>query len=64
MGAIPTNLSDNETAQTTVRVPLEVKERINEIAFEESEPNDRVNPADVIRLALAQYIERYDEENQ
>lgn len=49
-------MTDAETACVSVKVPLTVKERLNEIAFEESSPTKRVTMSDVARQALADRV--------
>jgi len=57
-----TQLSESETAQVSAKVPLQLKEELNRIAYFESNPSRRVTPSEVIRRALVEYVEEYDEE--
>ena len=61
---IPSNLTDAETARITVQVPLGVKEKLNEIAFEESSPNSRVSMSEVARHALTDYVQNYEPDEE
>jgi len=57
-----TQLSESETAQVSAKVPLQLKEELNRIAYLESSPSRRVTPSEVIRRALAEHVEKYDED--
>jgi predicted DNA-binding protein len=59
MATIPRELRDAETACLNIRVPLELKEQLNEIAHQESEPTARVTMSDVARDILANGAEDY-----
>jgi hypothetical protein len=57
-------LRDDETACISVKVPLTVKERLNEIAFEESTPTQRVTMSDVARDALTERVTEEENDNK
>lgn len=57
---IPSGLSEAETARVTVMVPLETKEKLNEIALEESTSARRVSMSDVARKGLLDFVKEYE----
>lgn len=57
---IPSGLTEAETARVTVMVPLNTKERLNEIALEESTTARRVSMSEVARKALLDFVEEYE----
>jgi len=54
-----TKLDDDVRA----RVPGEMVEELQEIAHERTEPGNRVFVSDIVREALAEYLEQDREEN-
>jgi hypothetical protein len=60
MVSIPSDLSDPETAQITVKVPIRDKEKMLEIAHEESTPHNRLTMSDVARAAIRDMIQQFD----
>jgi hypothetical protein len=51
---------DNETSTAVnTRISDREKAQLNQIAFQESTPNDRVTASDVVREAVRDYIKRY-----
>lgn len=64
MSAIPTDLSDAQTERLAAKVPKSMLERIDEIAFAESSPTNRVCRSDVVRYALADYITAHDDRDE
>jgi predicted DNA-binding protein len=37
------------------------KARLNEIAYEQSSPNDRVTAAEIVRESIKDYVEKYED---
>lgn len=53
----------DETASVSGRVPLSSKTRLNEIAFEESNPAHRVTVSGLVRLAVLDFLEDYERDD-
>lgn len=48
--------------RVTVVISDRVKQRLNEIAYEKSSPQEDVDTSDVAREALRDYIEKYEQD--
>jgi len=48
------------SSQLTFRLSDRSKQRLNEIAYEKSEPGDTVKASHVVREAVQNYIQQYD----
>jgi len=64
MSAIPTDLNDAQTERLSVKVPKSMLDRVDEIAFAESSPKNRVSRSDVARFAIADYINAHESSEQ
>jgi hypothetical protein len=58
----PPSADSGTTTQVTVKISDAKKHRLNEIAFEQSAPGERVTASDVVREAINDYLDRYDPE--
>jgi predicted DNA-binding protein len=56
--------SSQPGSETGTRISVMVsdarKRRLNEIAWQESEPSDRVTASDVVREAIEDYVDKYE----
>lgn len=59
--SLATDAGDSRTTVTTKFTDKE-KQRINEIAYELSEPGDTVDAAQVVREAVRDYIKKFEKE--
>ncbi|MFB6103338.1 MAG: hypothetical protein ABEJ73_12350 [Haloplanus sp.] len=55
------NQPSDETTQVTVKISDAKKQRLNEIAFELSEPGERVTASDVIRESINDYLDKFEQ---
>ena len=55
--------ADAERAKVSAMAPLEVKEQLHRIAYERSEPTDRVSLSEVVREALQDYVDEHTDES-
>lgn len=49
-----------EMTHLGVRVPRGLKREVNRVAYEQSDPTQRIEPSDIVREAIRDYIERFD----
>jgi len=54
-------MADNHKSHVSADIPDSLKMRLNEISIELSEPGERVNISDLLREAIRDYVENYDE---
>lgn len=47
-------------SRVTVMVSDRTKARLNEVAYEQSTPNERVDTAEIVREAIQDYLQKYE----
>lgn len=60
ISCMASNNSDDTTTRVTVAVSDSMKSSLNDIAYELSEPGDRVTSSEVVREAIADYVEKFE----
>ena len=51
-------------SRVSVMVSDRTKARLNEIAYEQSTPNDRVTAAEIVRESIKDYVEKFESRPQ